>query len=90
MGEECQDGLWKPSAQEYILGVQKDTNLGDVFPVPAVHLEVGILPLGECNPQWSCVVSLEERFVSWDSPYPEQEMTPWLGLELRSVQTIRK
>ena len=58
-------------------------------PVPAVHLEVGILPLLKRNPQWSCVASLEGRFFSWDSPDPEQEMTPWFYHGIWSVRTIR-
>ena len=54
----------------------RETHLGYVNPVPAVHLEVGILPLLKRNPRWSCAASLEGRFASWDSPGPERETIP--------------
>ena len=65
------------------------TNLGYVNPVLAVHLEVGILPLLERNPRWSCAASLEEQFVSWDSPDPERETIPWFYHGIWSIRTIR-
>ena len=67
----------------------RETHLGDANPVPAVHLEVGILPLLERNPRWPCVAFLEGRFVSWDSLDPEREMIPWFDHGIRSVRTIR-
>ena len=70
--------------------ITKNPNLGNVNPVPAVHLEVGILPLLKRNPRWSCAASLEGRFASWDSPDPEREMIPWLDHGIGSVRTIRK
>ena len=69
--------------------ITKNPNLGNVNPVPVVHLEVGILPLLKRNPRWSCAASLVGRFASWDSPDPEREMIPWFDHGIWSVRTIR-
>ena len=88
MGEECQDGLREDVSDGESL-YHQTPHLGNVNPVPAVHLEVGILPLLERNPRWSCAASLEGRFASWDSPNPEREMIPWFYRRIGSVWMIR-